>query len=129
MSSNIIPLEKFRVIDEQQLFLQPDFTLISLQKLLDTDFITLTTSLHKHFDASFLDVIRQKRINYVKRKIIDGTIHSVEEIETLVADPRSFISDYEKLYGKTPEDLFESQDRLAELKELMKAYDYDVSGF
>lgn len=129
MASNIIPFEKFNVIDEQKLFLQPDFTLISLQKMLDTDFVTLTTSLHKHFDASFLDVMKQKRINYVKRKIIDGSIHSVSDIETLVSDPNAFIRDYEKLYGKTPEDLFGSQSRLAELKELMKAYDYDVSGF
>ena len=125
--THILPLDAFNVIDEQQLFLRSDFNLIDLQNMLETDFISLTTSIHYHFDSTFLDYIKQKRVTYVKGKILDGTLKSTDDISRLIGDGKSFSNDYARMYGTTPEELFESQNRLIELKELLKAYEYDVS--
>ena len=124
---SIIPRAKFNIVDDMQLYLQPDFHAVRLQKMLGTDFGTLTTSINFHFNCTFLEYITGKRIRYIRKKIHDGTLSSSEEVMALTGGQKTFPADFAKVYGKTPEELFGAYAKLKEIKGLMKTYNYDVT--
>ena len=126
IDSQILPLEKFRIIEDEKLYLQPNFNIVTLEKLLDAPFRSITKSLHYYFDCSLLDYIKKKRVKYVRSKIKDGTISSYEDIIATIGNIQTFSNDYAKAFGKTPEKLFESYKKLEEIQALMHTYDYDV---
>ena len=126
IDSLLLPLEKFRIIDEQKLYLQPNFNIVTLEKLLGASFRSLTLSMHYYFDCSLLDYVKKKRVKYVRKKIKDGTITSYDDIVAMIGNVSTFSNDYAKAFGKTPEALFECYKKLEELQALMHTYDYDV---
>lgn len=124
--TSIIPREEFNVIDDELLYLKPDFHAFTLQKMLNVDFRTLTSSIHAHFNCSFLDYIKKKKVNYICEKIHNGSIRSFKDIQDIIGTNTKTIStDFASVLGKTPEEIFAAYEKLHSLKLLMKTYSLD----
>ena len=93
-----------RMMEEQQLYLQPDIKINELEQQVGTCRTYLSNYLNQELGVSFSDYINRQRIEYAKALMAQSTDLTLAEVAVAsgFASVTSFVRNYKKFVGKAP---------------------------
>lgn len=93
-----------RMMEEQQLYLQPDIKINELAQQVGTCRTYLSNYLNQELGVSFSDYINRQRIEYAKALMTQSPDLTLAEVAVAsgFASVTSFVRNYKKFVGKAP---------------------------
>ena len=97
-------LEITQVLEEKQIFRNPDLRITDISRILKTNRTYVSSVINSEFKSSFCDLINHYRIGYSKRLLLHQNVYILEYIssESGFASVNSFLRAFKKETGITP---------------------------
>lgn len=102
-AGNVVAREMQKLMDEEKVYLNPDLTIESLAKRLNTNTTYIYRCLHSDLHTSFYEYVNGKRIEYSQKVLIetDDKIESVA-IQSGFNSSRAFLRVFKQFTGEPP---------------------------
>lgn len=93
-----------RILEEDQIFRNPDLSIIDISQILKTNRTYISSIINSEFESSFCDLINHYRIEYSKKLLLHKNAYILEYVssESGFASVNSFLRAFKKETGITP---------------------------